>query len=307
MRTNIWIIWIVLVLLPFNLLSQVWIEEGAVWHYDYSSLSGGGFIKITYEKDTLVDGINCQKLEPVKYNFTVDQFQNIIFLVTTDLTTQYTYSSGDTVFYYSENQFHILYDFGAQPGDTWNLGVDTNMMYCSESITHVDSVGTMMINGQSYRWISLSSLGSSSVSLNGKIIERFGAIDGYLFPVEQNCDSSIIVDFDGITFTCFEDNSFQLYNATSYDCEHLLSISDIEKSLSNHKLYPNPTDGILSISTGTVIKKIEIFNIAGHIVKKLKVNKSNTSIDVSNLPEGHYILRAIGRDAAWVEKFNVIR
>lgn len=62
------------------------------------------------------------------------------------LEPEFTYLSGDTVFRYKNNKFNILYNFGAQPGDTWDLGIDTNQWLCSKSIIEVDSVKTITIN-----------------------------------------------------------------------------------------------------------------------------------------------------------------
>lgn len=47
-----------IILLSFFLMSlatnaQVWVNLGAVWHYDYSSLSKGGYVLYIYMKKIL--------------------------------------------------------------------------------------------------------------------------------------------------------------------------------------------------------------------------------------------------------------
>lgn len=280
---------ICLLLITVNLHSQVWIDNGAIWHYNYSGLFGGGFIKISYTGDTLINGQQCQQLNPLKYHFALDQYNNIVFLGTTSQPTEYTYSSGDTVFYYRNNQFFVLYNFGAQPGDTWNLGTDTNQLQCSQSYAHVDSIGTVNINGYSYRWLSLSNASNSSVGIYGKIVERFGAYgtsNSYLFPVENNCDSTIIAEFDWMSFSCFEDSTFSLYNTSTSDCEHLLSINSNYQN-SSILIYPNPTNGIIEVN-GSNIKSIEVYNSLGN---KIIENKINKIIDLSFKTDGIYLIR----------------
>jgi len=280
---------ILLLFITVNLQSQIWIDHGAVWHYNYSELFGGGFIKITYTEDTLINGQQCQKLIPIKYMFTLDQYSNIVFLGTINLPTEYTYSSGDTVFYYKNNQFYTLYNFGAQPGDSWNLGVDTNQFLCTDSYAHVDSIGTINFNSSVYRWISLSNINNSSVGLSGKIVERFGAFQSYLFPVENNCDSTIAVEFDMISFSCYEDSTFSLYNVSSNDCEYLLSINDNNNQKSNPLIYPNPTTGIIEVHYNN-IRSIEVYNSIGN---KVFDNKTKNTIDLSFEPNGIYLIRVL--------------
>ena len=293
-----------LILISSNIFCQVWIDQGAEWHYNYSSIGGGGFIKINYINDTIIDGHNCQKLVPERYLFTVDQYYNIIFLGTAYLQPRFTYSSGDTVFYYNNNQFYVLYNFGAQVGDSWSLGVDTNQMMCDSSYTYVDSIGTIDINSQTFRWISLSGVDNSSVVLRGKAIERFGSASGYLFPVEDNCDSNIVFDFDDISFGCFEDTSFSLYNVTLEDCEYLLSLSEITSQEIKSVFYPNPTKGIIRIENSELrIQDISVFDIYGREVSvNWSLSLSKCEIDLSPYPKGLYLIKLTTAKGVRVEK-----
>ena len=110
----------------FSIKSQVWINKDAIWHYEWSGIKGGGFVKIEYEKDTLINGKLCNKLVSIEYDFITNQKNEIIPSGKYPLKNQYTYVNGDTVFYLVNDNFFVLYNFGAKPGDTWNIGVDTN-------------------------------------------------------------------------------------------------------------------------------------------------------------------------------------
>ncbi len=274
---------------PFIANSQVWISNGAIWHYEWSGVGYGGFERIEYAKDTLIDNKLCNKLVPINYQFTYNQNHEIVSLGHDTLKSHFTYVSGDTVFHFVNGKFNVLYNFGAKPGDTWNIGVDTNVFKCSKSIVKVDSIGTMVINDITYRWISLSTLPNSSMGLYGKVIERFGAIQGYLFPTEINCDPYIAIDFNYYNFSCFQDNNFQIYNVINKDCEYLLTegIPEIEN---NFSIYPIPTKGKLYISMESNTELyIRIFAITGKEV--YSQHTFAKEIDLSNFNAGVYFLR----------------
>lgn len=279
-----------------NSFCQTWIDQEAIWHYNWGGVGTGGFIRIEYTGDTIINGKDCEKLIPIRYEFgLVFPNDTAVSLLDIDtLNSEYTYLNADTVFYFTDNEFHPLYNFGAQPGDTWDLGIDTNVFMCSSSIVHVDSIGVININTQDYRWISVSMLPNSSVGLNGKIVERFGAMESYLFPTLRNCDSTVVVDFNYYNFTCYQDNSFPLYNVTQDDCEYLLDIGIDEKDYLYHSIniYPNPTDQSLILTfENNENCDISIYNIWGQLIKKISTNSRKINIDMSSYNPGTYLIK----------------
>ena len=268
--------------------SQVWISKDAVWHYDWSAIGSGGFIKIEYEKDTLINNKMCNKLVPITYVFGSNQYYQTYLVSKDTLQSQFTYANGDTVFYFVNGKFFTLYNFGAKPGDSWNIGIDS-MFDCSKSFVKVDSIGTIVINAATYRWISLSTNPNSSVGLNGKIVERFGAIDDYLFPTYRSCMIGTVVDFPFYSFDCFQDDNFSLYNVINMDCEYLLSVAN-SKSKEDIEIYPTPTSGKVYISNNTNNELfIRINTITGIEVYSQKTMANN--VDLSDLNEGIYFLQ----------------
>jgi hypothetical protein len=51
-----------LTLFSFNAIGQVWIDSGAVWHYDVGLGYAFGFDKHEYSQDTIIESKNCQKI-----------------------------------------------------------------------------------------------------------------------------------------------------------------------------------------------------------------------------------------------------
>lgn len=269
--------------------SQVWISKGATWHYDWSGIGFGGFEKIIYTKDTLINNHLCNELVSINFEFTYNEKNELVSLGSDTLKSYYTYVHGDTVFYLVNDKFDVLYNFGAKPGDTWNLGVDTNGFKCSNSVVKVDSIGNIVINEKSYRWIWLSTLDNSSVGLNGKIIERFGAMGDFLFPTDRNCDKNIIVDFNLYSFSCFQDDNFPLFNVTGKDCEYLLKVG-IPEIKETYKLYPIPTKNKLYISENINNELfIRIFTTNGKVVYSCRTRLNE--IDLSSIANGVYFIR----------------
>lgn len=71
----------------------------------------------------------------------------------------------------------------------------------------------------------------------------------------------------------------------TFEYDPALSTNDYT-TLKNFKIYPNPTNGIITIETTNAIEKIELYTLLG---RKLS-ESNNTQIDLSNLANGIYLL-----------------
>ena len=67
------------------------------------------------------------------------------------------------------------------------------------------------------------------------------------------------------------------------------------------KLYPNPTYGKFTIETAN-IQRIDIFNIYGKCLKKIKDKSQNIKVDLSKQPKGVYFLKVTTNKGTAVEK-----
>ncbi|MCF8373022.1 MAG: T9SS type A sorting domain-containing protein [Bacteroidales bacterium] len=80
-----------------------------------------------------------------------------------------------------------------------------------------------------------------------------------------------------------------------------------EPKVTRLQLCPNPAKEKLSISSGSIIGEVEIYNQSGSLIYKAHINSKQKSIDVSHFTPGNYILRAMGKEEVFVEKFVVVR
>ena len=66
-------------------------------------------------------------------------------------------------------------------------------------------------------------------------------------------------------------------------------------------VYPNPTNDNITIEAA-LHSKIEIMNIEGQILKSFLANDNATQIDLSNLPDGVYIIKAYSDKGISIQK-----
>ena len=103
----------------------------------------------------------------------------------------------------------------------------------SLSIVNVVDTGSMIINGQSLRYLDLAMTGAPLYAISGRAVERIGMISGldanYLFPLERTCDTTVITEYFFWDFICYEDDNFALYNPASHTCDYYESIANIDE------------------------------------------------------------------------------
>lgn len=87
-----------------------------------------------------------------------------------------------------------------------------------------------------------------------------------------------------------------------------VSNNDLAEELNDLNLYPNPTSGSLNIhSKESSLTNIKLYDIAGKLVLDTPINSEYSSIDLSSLDNGIYILRCKLTDNKYVEKKIVIQ
>lgn len=285
-----------LVLLAYSSNAQspsIWAPSGATWYYDYGYNKTSGYVKMEYIGDSLLQGKQCKVLERTKvtvrkvvintmngdfaYNPPVeDTFQNV-----------YTYLENDSVYYYEydDSSFHFLYSFNAQVGDV------LYSHYSPDPISIVDSIGVDVIDGDTLRWqhVSEHPNHNSSHYLHGKIYNRIGPADWYMFP-EHGADGH-----EGGELCSYSDDNFE-YNPTGAVCDQLVSIREIKAASDIAlNLYPVPAQNQITIDLDyDNIQTIElnVYSALGQLVKQQSDNTDLIQMDLRDLPQGQYWLTA---------------
>lgn len=231
---------VLLLFVSLQSIAQSWCPPGATWHYEYYNFFMGT-CTVSYEGDTLIANTMAQKLKIVDQSYYSTMDGTLVAGV--PLTGwSYTSQSGDSVFWWKNGEFFLLYDFGAVPGDSWtihnNHGSD---MYCdSLSIVSVIDTGHVIISASSLRYIDVEMLGTPNYAISGRAIERIGLVGtyniaGFLLPLQRDCDTNSIPEYFWWDFICYEDDNFSLYNPAPHACDYYESIVGIEELKSGKK------------------------------------------------------------------------
>ena len=79
-------------------------------------------------------------------------------------------------------------------------------------------------------------------------------------------------------------------------------VSAKEFKLDNFRCYPNPATTKLNISGASMGTDVDIINIAGVVIKSLKVNSDPMAINVNDMMHGVYLIRSEGNIRKFIKK-----
>lgn len=254
-----------------------WAPLGAKWYYTmtYASNSDIDYNYFESIKDTTINNITCKKI--YRLHETCDDRSKY----------EYMYENNNKVFFYDEfaNEFNLLYDFNKLPNEIWHIKVNHGG-YLDSLLVHVDSVSSIIINGNSLK-VLYTTIGNTSewVGFSGKITEKLGH-EKNMFPfVRGICDLNF-----NLGLRCYEDSVlglFQTGNAPFCDFSNV-DINEYTSFEKNH-IFPNPASDELyfnNINNAEIF--ITIYNIYGSVVQTTKTN--NNKINISNLKNDIYFI-----------------
>lgn len=281
----------------FKFYSQVWVQSNAVWHYEFSSTNTGGFIKVEHIRDTVLDSKNAMVFLSTKFEFAFDPNNTLFLLDNSIIDTNYTWTNGDTVFYWQDDKFEILYNFSETIGESWIIGTNGDGFNdCSETSTvQVVNQGLIDIGGLEFLTLDLFSDDTSDLKLRGSYNSRFGNHSelntqyNFLFPRKSFCSNPEIDDTYLYKFRCFQDEQVT-YNPSGEDCEYPLGIVGIKKvEFYNNNIFPNPTNGLINVCTENELTDMFIYDSSGQEVEKFTLIGNENEIEVS-LEKGTYFV-----------------
>jgi len=89
---------------------------------------------------------------------------------------------------------------------------------------------------------------------------------------------------------------------TGENCSVAVPMGLEENGKASVKIYPNPAVSLLNISGVSGARSITIYNFLGQKVKTAAINEASSSIDVSDLNSGTYLLTVKGESATTTHK-----
>jgi hypothetical protein len=307
----------------FVAVSNLWGQNssfapiGARWYYrPYETLQylNSRLYTFTVTKDTLLDGLMAREL-------TCSVWEDGLFKDYPNLN-KYVHVNADAVLYRVDNQWVLLFDFGAMPGDTIlskvayfdyfggcnepNPGETWDMRYIIDS-TSIETIDGIPLRVQYVRSMCASPLSDKCWTIGGsglpeKIVERIGAIDSeHWWGQGAFC---ILEGFQGY-LRCYQD---ELINYTgsigNTTCDYVVGTDNIETY--GISVSPNPTQGVTMFDFSSLAIDLEykVFDCFGQVIKAGNVGTGNTplQIDLNDRPSGVYFAHFYSRNNGKVYK-----
>lgn len=211
-----------------------------------------------------------------------------------EVTHEYIYQEGNVVYWYnkSEDDFTVLYDFGAVAGDEWEINVGDATV-----LMHVDSVAFVDHDGETYRKMMVVS--DQDGAFSGDILCGIGHTTSF-FP-----ESLLNKNYRVEGIRCYWNGEKLIQQWSDVDCDevyeqyHNSLIEPIH--VQSLMVYPNPTDGMITIS-GRQTGEYRITNIMGQTLMTGRIDSDNQPIDVRSLQEGVYFITIGGVSCLFVKQ-----
>ena len=207
-----------------------------------------------------------------------------------EVTHEYVFERDGKVYWWNKTleEFTVLYDLDAQPGDSWVIKVGT------ETLTmHVDAVDQYHYEGQTFRMLRVSDEGDL---FSGTIVCGVGHLSSF-FP-ERLMTRGKGYRVQGLR--CYWSYGNLLFTVDRDNCDAIYAdlhngIEDGPSTGSGSLIvYPNPTNGILFVqtlrATSLPAETYRITNLMGQTLLQGVLAAETQQIDISSLRAGMYFI-----------------
>jgi hypothetical protein len=125
---------------------------------------------------------------------------------------------------------------------------------------------------------------------HGNILLKIKSKNNLLVGDEVNKKANIYFDYNFPILTNDAETVFQSLNNPDFQNDASISV------------YPNPTNGIVTVNCNNSIKSIQLYDIQGRLLQTNLVNENETTIDVSTKAKGVYFLKILSDKGIGVQK-----
>lgn len=248
---------------------------GNEWYYEITNANGSvTYQHLFHQNDTTIDDKKVQVI--VKTNTLYDKNNN-------NTTREYIYEENNKVYWWNKTteEFTVLYDFSANKGDEWTITAGDNSI-----LVHVDEVGYYIKDA---RWFKSLIISDNKDIFNGTILCSVGHLTSF-FPEKLMYKNQ---DFEIEGIRCYWKNDILIYKEDDTDCDAVYNQwhlgVDEAAAAGGYDVYPNPSNGVLHISTYKPLD-YQIINIHGDTVLSGTIALENQQVDMSNLTNGVYLI-----------------
>lgn len=276
-----------------------WAPVGAVWLYKGSSIVSDLYYKLAYEKDTVVFNKPVKKMVVTKFEY-IGMAPNFVRTRDVFISNEYLYHSNDSVFWYNNNRFQLLYLFSAVTGSSWSIQKSSYFTCLNAGIPDTNTItlrNVQQLSLANRQFIVMDANPQPYWTIGTRIVKNIGSTQSP-FPIPGHLGCSVVDGNMGLSqyLTCYYDNlRGRLDFGGLGKCQELITnTKDIyarEPNQSPFNLFPNPVSNTLNILNPYAyeIKTISIFDMYGKQYISVP-NIDNTTLDVQHLPNGMYII-----------------
>lgn len=231
---------VLLMIISLHGFTQPWNPKTAYWIYNASYIASGGDVRISYLKDTVVNGKDCEvlKRDMILYDYYTKSYS---YKVLGQMVTRY--ESGVTYLLYNNHEFDTLYYFAGKINERYNTDrPEWGPGWRGYAV--IADTGSITIDTQKLKWQAVDYFferqGYKS-TLRDTIIEKIGSTKNYFFPWDYA--NGMVDANEGGPLKCFWDNTVGLYSTNlSTDCKFDLSLvpsKRYEPYISENKVWKN--------------------------------------------------------------------
>ena len=261
--------------------------EGSEWYYEIQNENGSiTYQHLEYVADTTINHKDVQII--IRTNTLYDKGEH------NEVTREYVYREDQLVYWWNKDlqEFTVLYDLGAQEGDSWVIKVGT------ETLTmHVDAVSYSYYGEQLFKMLYVS---DDQDLFSGTIVSGVGHLSSF-FPERLMTRGKRY----GVTgLRCYWSYGDLVFTVNRDDCDAIYA--ELHNGLDEptaipFAIYPNPTNGVLTIQHSALTtsnashfnipnSSFRITNLMGQTVQTGSLTAETQQIDVSDLPQGMYFI-----------------
>jgi hypothetical protein len=181
---------------------------------------------------------------------------------------------------------YMLYDFALKAGDS----VIISNAFRQSVKVYVQSIDSINLAGMFRKKLSLM----SATFMPDTWVEGIGSLNGLFYPELSG------VEDVGFTLNCFQQNNKLLFSQNG-KCSS--TTTDINVKTEFFDIYPNPSIGLFTINNNlTDMYNIVVYNSLGVMVKELNNCHDITNLDLSDYPNGIYVIKVFGTSFYYISE-----
>ena len=255
--------------------------QGSEWYYEILNENGNiTYQHLEYAADTTINHKDVQII--IRTNTLYDKGEHSV------VTREYVYEEDGVVYWWNKDlqEFTVLYNLDAQPGDSWVIKVGTETI-----IMHVDAVEQYYYEGRLFRMLQVS---DENDVFSGTIVCGIGHLTSFFPEKLMNRGKNYRVE----GMRCYWRNGELFFKYGEEDCDAVYKDYHFgldEQEETSFAVYPNPTHNVLVVETQCfasqpIATEYRITNVMGQTLMSGIITAEIQQIDVTNLPDGMYFI-----------------